>query len=307
LCAAEPITRTLKITAKETKDREMANNSARHFSQGPVWHVCPAGPGRTGKGIPKLGASPTNNGEDNMNSTSKEAATHSSTRIFTLIELLVVIAIIAILASMLMPALSSSRMTARQIACKNNMKQIGLGFLGYHDDYSYLPLVDQPGWNAEANWRNDWIALTHPYLNGYDWDGGGPKTSKVLFCTDGESEIRIYSGLPHTNYMYNRHLGYLNSTYGFPIYETYAPRRLFRCPSPSTIGILVDGKCQTKGLTTFDVKTRANGISNFDQRHSAGSHNILFADSHVSHQKIVFSSDAEVDKTYYLDSVAWPY
>ena len=55
---------------------------------------------------------------------------------FTLMELLVVIAIIALLSSMLLPALVEAREMGRRVKCISNLKQCGLAFMMYADDYN---------------------------------------------------------------------------------------------------------------------------------------------------------------------------
>ena len=79
-------------------------------------------------------------------------------RNFTLIELLVVIAIIAILASILMPALQSARQRGQSAACLNNLKSLGMACQNYSEDYNgWLPrkhLELQEVWICRLKMKN---------------------------------------------------------------------------------------------------------------------------------------------------------
>ena len=66
---------------------------------------------------------------------------------FTLVELLVVVAIVGLLAALTVPAVMQARAAARRTKCQNNLHQIGLGLLNYHESFRALP----PGWVVSVN------------------------------------------------------------------------------------------------------------------------------------------------------------
>lgn len=93
---------------------------------------------------------------------------------FTLIELLVVIAIIAILVSLLLPAVQSAREAARRTQCRNNLKQLGLALHNYLSTYNRFPpatIVD--GSRIQQPWSGQSMLL--PYVE------GGSEYSKINF------------------------------------------------------------------------------------------------------------------------------
>jgi len=126
---------------------------------------------------------------------------------FTLVELLVVIAIIAILAALLLPALSASQMRARRIMCESNLHQIGIAFQSFaHDHNSKFPMAVPAGDGGSLEFAENGYLVNGNFFFGYHHFqalGGILSNPKVLVCpADTRLPAENFAVLQNSNISY---------------------------------------------------------------------------------------------------------
>jgi prepilin-type N-terminal cleavage/methylation domain-containing protein/prepilin-type processing-associated H-X9-DG protein len=186
---------------------------------------------------------------------------------FTLIELLVVVAIIAILAAILFPVFSQAREKARQSTCQNNLKQIGLAFAQYEQDYDgFIPRGD-----IGLDIGNDrfWFGVLNAYLG---------KTKAGGYAPPAGTGSPLWQCPSDAGHQYHHH--YLS--YGFN-------RSLYVAPNASvniaqiqrTDGVILAAESNSvKGYFCMYVSGRTSDNMPPGSRHQDGC-NVLFIDGHV--------------------------
>ena len=207
-------------------------------------------------------------------------------RPFTLIELLVVVAIIAILASLILPALKGARERVKSIYCMNNEKQMATAFLSYCGEWDgWLPssMCTSSPWGS-------WSYLIAPYL-GMEWSstsGSFPSSGQPVFYCPSADRYKIDTAIGgnllwNLSYGYNRHF-----------YETAKiPCRISSITNPSKCLLVADLE-YVDNVTYFDgcnmsshVRLKYYNLNNHQQgspayfayRHSLQA-NMLFIDGH---------------------------